>query len=396
MFVAAGQKPFYTKVFLYIFLVFLLLMTCFGIFIYRVTGETVKRQMGKKCLGIASAVSVLIEQDADGYRGFLKTLDTQSDYYKRIKSAIESIRYANEGNIIYLYTENRHSETEMMYVLDGERADLPTFSPPGSIELLTVTRLTAYTSGSAYVGDFLIDNDWGMLLSAFVPIRDPKTGEFLGLVGADVSIDQYREVMHYQGIIVIGSIALFTLMVGAALLMSTGRVERLFSVDAMTGVYNRAFFMRSLKIQMWYAEKSDLPVIVFMADMDHFKCINDTYGHPFGDLVLEKAAGVMSRALRKTDCLARYGGEEFAGYMPGLDLESAGTIINRIRETVEETLIYNKELDKNIFVTVSIGATQITRGQTAADAVEKADKALYHAKLRRNAVAFYSEKKGVY
>ncbi len=169
---------------------FLLLMIAFGIFIYRLTAQTVEQQMASRCAGIATAVATLIEQDADGYRNFIKTLDTRSPYYIRMKRNLEKVRRGNTDTIQFLYTEIKASDAEMMFVLDGEPENSPLFSPPGERDELTDTRRAGYDSRALVVGTF-VTTGYGTLLSAYAPIKDSATDEFLGLVGVDVSIDRY-------------------------------------------------------------------------------------------------------------------------------------------------------------------------------------------------------------
>jgi len=194
-----------------IYLFFIVLMVAFGTFIYQGTANTMQNQMGDRCFSIASAVAIIIEQDVDGYREFCETLDTDSEYYKSTKALLEEIRYTNDENIRFLYTEMRISDNEMMYVLDGEKADAEYFSPPGSTDALTQTRRSAYDNQSAFIGQSFSENDYGRLLSAYVPIRD-NDGVLLGFVGVDISSEQYDEVMRYELFIIIGSIAILTLL----------------------------------------------------------------------------------------------------------------------------------------------------------------------------------------
>ena len=193
------------------FLFFISLLASCGAFIYHSTAESVKRQMGNHCLGIATAVATLIEQHPDTYRAFVQTLDPEEEYYQSAKKALEKIRYSNDDTIRFLYTEIRKSDTEMMYVLDGEKTDAELFSPPGSTDLLTPTRKRAYETQAAYIGEVFTDNAYGQLLSAYAPIRDGD-GTFLGLVGVDVSAKQYDTVMMYQMYIIALSIASLSLM----------------------------------------------------------------------------------------------------------------------------------------------------------------------------------------
>ena len=209
--VGMQKKQSFMKTPIQIFLVFVLFLAVFGTVIYQSTAQSMKRQMGNQCLGIATAVSVIIEQDIDGYLAFCREMDTEGDYYRSIKGRLETVRYANDDNIRFLYTEIRASETEMMYVLDGERADAQLFSPPGATDLLTVTRRKAYESQAPYVGETFSENGYGRLLSAYAPIRD-RDGQFIGLVGVDVSMEQYDKVMYNILYIIIGSLVILTLL----------------------------------------------------------------------------------------------------------------------------------------------------------------------------------------
>jgi len=207
-----------------IFLFFIALMIAFGTFIYQATAQSMQNQLGNRCLGIASAVAILIEQDIEGYREFCETLDTDSEYYKSTKALLEEIRYTNDENIRFLYTEMRISENEMMYVLDGEKTDAEYFSPPGSTDALTQTRRSAYDDQAACVGQSFSENDYGRLLSAYAPIRD-NDGALLGFVGVDISAAQYDEVMRYELFIIIGSIAMLTLL----MLVLSGLLIRIYN-----------------------------------------------------------------------------------------------------------------------------------------------------------------------
>jgi len=384
------QKSIFKKVLIVMFCFFVFLLAIFGWFIYHQISQTVQKQLGNKCIGIATAVATLIEQDGEAYEQFIDTLDTDSEYFTQLKTSMEKIRYGNEENITFLYAEIRVSENEMMYIVDGELPGTDKYSAPGSVDRVTDTRRIAYDTQSPYIGKFLI-TPWGELLSAYVPVTHPSTGEFIGLVGVDVSIEQYNNLMRYQLLTVIGSISALALMVATLLLLSSGKVERLIVRDGLTGAYNKSYFMRCLKSQVKEAQKKHSPLSVFMADLDHFKVINDTYGHPFGDIVLERVCDTIANTLRKTDCFARYGGEEFAAVLPGLEAGTASNVLNRVRVEVEKMPIYNEEFNKNIYVTISIGVTHFIEGQTAEELISTADKALYHAKGTRNMVSVYQE-----
>ena len=382
------RKSVFTRIYVYILIIFVVLMICFGALIYHNATRTVRQQLGSKCIGIATAAAVIIEMDIEGFQTFCEDMDTEGSYYKETYEKLNRIRRENDGSIAFLYTEIRISATEMMYIIDAEDVDSELFSPPGCVEELTDSELAAYGLGTPYIADEFITDDYDTVLSCYAPITNASTGELVGLVGVDVSIDQHNAIMQNQLVIVFASIAILILMLGFSLLISSGRVERLTMRDSLTGIYNRSHFMRTLRQQLKYSDRHENTVTVLMADIDFFKIVNDTYGHPFGDFVLNAVAETIGSVLRKTDCLARYGGDEFVAFLPNGGA-NATQVVERIRQAVENMHILNMEINESLHVTISIGVTHVKPGQTAVDAIDMADKALYFAKKNRNTICVY-------
>lgn len=383
-----GNRSYVFRIFLLFFSIMLAVSLLLQTILYSITGRILREQMGNKCLGIAISVATLLEQNTDSFRDYLHTLDTNSAYYINIKANLEKILSGNAENIAFLYVEQRVSQNDMMYVLDGDPEDSPGYSKPGSIEPITTNRRIAYDSKAPYVGKF-VTTVWGHLLSAYAPVVDQKTGELLALVGADISFQQYQNVMQNQIYVIIGNTVIFILLAAVLFLLSSSTIERRLFTDSLTGVYNRSFFYNFLRIQLKAIKKKDYPVMVFMADVDHFKKINDTYGHPFGDKVLANISGIMNSYMRKTDCLARYGGEEFAAIMPGLSPKRAGEVVKRIHKAVGNTVTSDEKDGISAQVTISIGAVQLDKSANIENAIKHADIALYDAKKTRNAIVFY-------
>ena len=386
-------KSMFTKAYLLLLLVFVCIMICFGVFIYQNTAETMRRQLGNKCIGIATAVAVMIEEDIDGFVEFSKNLDVNGDYYQSMYPKLSRIRHENNGSIAFLYVESRVSDTKIRYILDSEYLDDESYSPPGYEDEITASEIEAYRLQAPFIPNDFVTNDYGTLLTCYVPLRVPETGEFLALVGVDVSIDQYNDVMHNQLITIATSILLLILLLILSMTLSSGRMERLVARDNLTGAYNKSHFMRSLRQQLKYSMRRGKPITVFMADLDHFKIVNDTYGHLFGDVVLGAVSNTISQLLRKMDCLARYGGEEFAAYLPDTDIAAAESVVERVRQAVENTKIYNEEVGEYIRITISIGVAQCEPHYSAQELLNFADKALYQAKLTRNATAAYKHER---
>ncbi|WP_321494833.1 GGDEF domain-containing protein [uncultured Desulfobacter sp.] len=156
--------------------------------------------------------------------------------------------------------------------------------------------------------------------------------------------------------------------------------------DGLTGLFNRRGFLIVAQELFSLAQRRKENIAIFMIDIDHFKKINDRYGHPKGDTVLKGVAKTLKRAVRESDVLCRYGGEEFVILFPGIRPSAVPQMAEKIRKGVEESR------PESILVTVSIGVTQGLAKKTS-DAgflswISKADNCLYKAKSNgRNCVA---------
>lgn len=151
--------------------------------------------------------------------------------------------------------------------------------------------------------------------------------------------------------------------------------------DALTGLFNRAFFEEELKR---LDQGRDYPVSVLSADLDGLKLINDTMGHEQGDLLLKKTSRLLKKALRRSDVLARIGGDEFAAILPRCSARSAEAIVKRLRRLVEE----HNEQDPSLPISLSLGfATAAGPEQSLQHVFKLADETMYRDKLFRSTSA---------
>lgn len=155
---------------------------------------------------------------------------------------------------------------------------------------------------------------------------------------------------------------------------------QLASTDAVTGLYNRHYLTSHMDTRLQAAQKQGKDLSVLMMDIDHFKTVNDTYGHAVGDLVLKEFAARIERNIRGVDLAARYGGEEFVVMMPETPTDWAIMIGNRLREEVSDNAFDFELKEGAIKITVSIGVATSKVGQTPGQLLEAADRALYEAK----------------
>ena len=149
--------------------------------------------------------------------------------------------------------------------------------------------------------------------------------------------------------------------------------------DPLTGLYNRRYLNETLTREMGRTERENDALSIIIADIDHFKMINDTYGHQVGDQFLIEIANVMGKYTRDSDIACRYGGEEFLLVLPGISNDFAVKRAEEIRLKCADLIIQHD--GKELLVTMSFGvATYPDHGQTANEIIIKADKAMYHSK----------------
>jgi two-component system cell cycle response regulator len=149
--------------------------------------------------------------------------------------------------------------------------------------------------------------------------------------------------------------------------------------DALTGLFNRAYFLERLSGELAYANRHSSDASLLLFDIDHFKKINDTYGHPGGDAVLRTLSLTVRKVLRVEDIFARYGGEEFIVLLRGIAIDGAARAAERLRRAIVTTPAEHE--GQKLDCTVSIGCASLgCGGRTAQTLIATADRRLYAAK----------------
>ena len=202
---------------------------------------------------------------------------------------------------------------------------------------------------------------------AAVPVM--SEGQVLGVLSATDKFDAGTFTQHdVAALRAIGGVA----ALGLTAARSEAEVVRLAhaaTIDSLTGLYNRRSFDTRVRQEIERAKRSSGTLAVLMIDIDDFKHVNDTQGHPAGDAVLRAVADVLRSVVRVFDFCARYGGDEFAIVMPNGDRASTSAAAERIRERISTS-----------GVTVSVGAATMRADETAEEIVVRADDSLYRAK----------------
>lgn len=167
---------------------------------------------------------------------------------------------------------------------------------------------------------------------------------------------------------------------------TVSRIEQLAIRDALTGVFNRRYLMDMMARERLRSMRLSSPLSLCLFDIDHFKSVNDQYGHPSGDTVLSHFALTAGIGLRASDVFGRYGGEEFLLIAPDTDAKGAASIADRIRERIAQAAFPGVPADRR--VTVTIGLAMLGPGETIEALIGRADAALYLGKIAgRNRVA---------
>lgn len=212
------------------------------------------------------------------------------------------------------------------------------------------------------------DIDYMQQNCVFIPLEDPSTKDvdFVSVVIFDVT-----------------DTALYQKQLSEALI----ELEQTSITDGLTRIYNRRHLQKCLSLEYGRANRHHAELSMIMFDLDHFKKVNDTYGHPAGDAVLKEVALRVRPLMRAEDVFGRYGGEEFSVLLPDTDLAGAVAVAERIRLVIEKDPV---SCDTRLIpVTTSLGVSTLTRDIKSADELlQWADDSLYDSKHRgRNCVS---------
>lgn len=223
------------------------------------------------------------------------------------------------------------------------------------------------------------------MISVAVPDHSPKLAGLLGLAFASVQVlsNQERSIIR-------SLLSVMVMIVGSSKQLSRTlkELEYYSGHDPLTGLYNRRFFTEMLDYEVGRAERHQHEFCILLLDLDNFKDINDSYGHPAGDSTLVLIAESVRTFLRKGDIATRIGGDEFAVILPETPLVDAHKVADALREKLHE-ITFTAPDGKTFRVTTSIGLVAFPKdGNTPADLMAGVDIALYHAKdLGKNEVS---------
>ncbi|MDV6346175.1 DUF484 family protein [Nitrosomonas sp. Is35] len=297
-----------------------------------------------------------------------------------------------------------HKDTERLFFERDEEAQLSYENKLLILDTLKDAEIIHSLSSHPVLGVEALKNYRWMI--ANLKSRDQvKSAAFLPLLRGDQIIGALLLLSHdphrYQA--GIGTLFLQKISAMAAVAiencLNQQRLKEISYQDVLTQAYNRRYFDLRFKDEIARCMRWDDDLICMFLDVDHFKKINDTYGHQTGDLVLRYMVGLIKEQVRSCDIVARYGGEEFVVALPSTTLQAAHEIAERLRQAICSTALNFH--DKQFTVSISIGIASLrsllTAQQHDADFIcstllDRADQALYAAKSGgRNQVAVYAD-----
>ncbi|MFQ5862020.1 MAG: diguanylate cyclase [Candidatus Brocadiales bacterium] len=152
--------------------------------------------------------------------------------------------------------------------------------------------------------------------------------------------------------------------------------------DGLTGLYNHYRFQELMDSEFRRAKRYNLPLCLLMVDIDDFKSINDTYGHPFGDFVLKELAELIDKSVREIDISSRYGGEEFTVILPNTELDGAYAVAEKLRQAAANHSFKHDDMVTKLTLTIGISSLAEEGINTKDDVIKHADAAMYEGKIR--------------
>ncbi len=368
----------------YLFLL-LLLMVGFSVavptyFTYQCTKAILLEEIQSNALNSAHAIATFLSSDIERYRPLSEatTLIEGSELHQTYLTYNNLMRTIKEkSDATFIYTSKYLDDQTSVFILDGEESGTILFSPFGSLDGMDDEELHTLLTGESTVTILKEDPEWGTYLSAYAAIIDGRDNSVVGLVGVDYSEDHFSQLTTRFALLLNLTFALFAVVTALALYAAILTIQDHSGLDELTGLGNKRAFNRTLRLILEEAKKRKQPFVLCLLDIDCFKSINDTYGHPVGDLVLQSMGRALVNLAQKNRSCFRIGGDEFALILPSSSNKEAEYAKQELAEHFRKLDIPSLHGRK---VTVSVGIAQWVTGITAETLVSMADKDLYEQK----------------
>ncbi len=243
-----------------------------------------------------------------------------------------------------------------------------------------------------------LDNEWGLSneqANDLIDIIGERSNEILALFAIDpgeikpfsIIMQEANEALgelnfsYEQVVLELKQAKQNSEQLALELQQANQNLKKLAYRDGLTGLYNKRYFQKVFVTELERSIRYKLPFSLLLLDIDFFKKVNDTYGHPAGDKVLEKVSSVMLRLIRNCDIASRYGGEEFTILLPETGVKGAKVLAQRLRRGIEQEKTSTKGGDISVTVSIGVAGTELAEKDfTVETFIEQSDQALYKAK----------------
>jgi diguanylate cyclase (GGDEF)-like protein len=340
--------------------------------------DIVIKESAEEAKGIAATAARFIEDNVSDYRKLSDVTNYSEDnfdkdYYLRMNRLFRLIK--KDTGAYFIFTEKKISDTEIEYILDGEDPESDLFSPIGSRDGMSKEELKAFNEGVITATGMIRDEAWGEYLTAFAPIID--SGELIGLVGVDFSSEHIRMIVRNVSYVTYLILFLLTSLSYVAIQNLFKMHYSSLNTDFMTGLINRRGFKEAVHNAISDAKKYGVAFTLIILDIDNFKDINDSCGHPYGDEVLKIIAHIIKQNTRHSDLSFRYGGDEFALILPDTSKEDALQVCMNIQSSLNDDRHFTEGA---CHPTISMGICEWSGNMTSDDIIKAADEAMYLSK----------------
>jgi diguanylate cyclase (GGDEF)-like protein len=347
---------------------------------------------------LAVAVAAQPPSEGEAANGYDRGKVEETAAFKEVRQRLQRLKHTiTNSRFVYLMALQKG---QIVFLADAEPPDSPDYSPPGQVysEATDVLRGVFATKRPATEGP--VADRWGNWVSGLAPLVNPANGEVVAILGVDIDATRWRARVaqfRWLGIVISGLVASIVLLFGIFSLRQRRAAMQLHHTarcDALTGIANRKVFLEAVVQAMARTKRNRNFLAVLYLDLDHFKDINDTLGHPVGDELLRQVAERLRSVVRETDLVARVGGDEFAILTEGLAEPVAAA---KLAEKVVHVLSGPFFVAGNTIASgTSVGIAVWGPDETGIDPdllLSRADIALYQAKSEgRGGYCFFTER----
>lgn len=346
-------------------------------YMYKRNQAQLLAQTQQKALNMAVAIAAFLSYDIEHYRPIseVDALQPGSELeqaYLTFNSVLQTIKAQSDAT--FIYTSKYRNERISSFVLDAEDPKSVLFSPLGSYNTMDEYELKTYRTATATVTPMMADSVWGTYLTAYAPIIDTRDQTVAGVAGVDYSQDFLKQQYVRINWVITTTFAIFSLILTLALYIMIITIQSKHGMDDLTKLGSKRTFLKILGNTLEEAKKRNQNFVLCVLDVDDFKTINDTYGHPVGDMVLKYFGKALLNAVDQSKLCFRYGGDEFAVILPDTTLLQAETTklsMQKEIENIDISCLKGKKLS------ASIGMAEWFPGITAETLIDLADKNLY-------------------